>query len=108
MKRYSTEHVQQVVVGFANSSLADAWDMFGPDIRRIAIDSLVVDAMRAADVADSAIQLTAGEIMRFRALIEAALADGVKRHRSAMRRRFVVSDYQQGHDDGAASVRGVS
>lgn len=91
MKRYTKEHAQQVAKDFATSTKADAWYLFGSDIRSAIIDSLVVHEFRIADMVDSSVAVTAAEVMEFRALIELALAEGIKR-RNAPPRRFRVHE----------------
>jgi membrane protein CcdC involved in cytochrome C biogenesis len=90
VKRWTQEHVDQAARAFASSSKADAWFMFGAEMQRAIIDSIVMDAIRMADVAGSMIQLTAGEIVLFRVAVEVALAAGVKKHSRAMRVSYKV------------------
>lgn len=81
MKRWTEEHAANVAKRFSDSDMADSWDLFGGDIQRSLIDSLVMDEMRIADTVDSEIRMTASEIVAFRALLETALAVGTKRRR---------------------------
>jgi len=94
VKRYTEEHAKQIAKDFAGTELAGAWDLFGQEIRRAIIDSVVMDTIRVADTVDSTMQLTAAEIMAFRGMVESKLADGARG-----RRRYVVSDYEQGATD---------
>ena len=89
MKRYTEEHARQIAKDFAGCTLADSWYLFGNRIRRAIIDSLVMDALVMADVADSGIRLSATELIEFRTKVETALTDGVKR-RNAPPRRFLL------------------
>lgn len=90
MKRWTDEHAAHVAKDFSRSDFAAAWHMFGRDIRAAIVDSLVMTEMRIADSVDSEIALTASDVVTFRALIETALAAGVKR-RNAPPIRFEVS-----------------
>lgn len=89
MKRWTDEHAEMIAKEFSRSDFAISWRMFGADVRRAILDSVIMDQMRIADSVDSAIQFTASEVVEFRNLVERKLADGVKR-RSDVPIRFEV------------------
>lgn len=78
MKRYSSEHVALCVKNFKGSALADAWLLFGPEVRSAIVDSIIMGEIRIADSIDSTVAPTAGELMAFRDAVVAALAEGIK------------------------------
>lgn len=92
MKRYSTEHVNDTAKRFVASPYADMWSLFRGDLRRALLDAHIMNELRIAHSADSAIQLTAGAIMNFRHDVEERLAEGVKAHSRAMIRSFKIEE----------------
>lgn len=92
MKRYSPEHVNDTAKRFVASPYADMWGLFRSDIRRALLDAHIMNELRVADSADSAVLFTASEIMKFRHDVEERLAEGVKAHSRAMMRSFKIEE----------------
>lgn len=92
MKRWTDDHAARVAQEFAATDLAQAWGLFGAEVRNAVIDSLVMSELRVADSVDSPLQFTAGQICAFRDLLAKTLRDGVKRHNRAMRIAYTIDD----------------
>jgi len=92
MKRYSPEHVNDTAKRFVASPYADMWALFRGDLRRALLDAHIMNELRIADSADSAILFTASEIMQFRHDVEKRLAEGIKAHSRAMMRSFKIEE----------------
>lgn len=90
--RWTKKHAAAAARRFAASEAATYWNLFAPPIRACLIDAHLVSELQTADSVDSAITLTASEIMEFRRMLIAELAAGVKAHSRAMTVRFSIYD----------------
>ena len=72
----SDEHTLHVARDFASSRLAEAWGLFGREIRIAILDSVVMHEMRIADSVGSEIRYTAMDLVAFRNRLQDVLARG--------------------------------
>jgi hypothetical protein len=88
VNRFSREHARDVAQRFTDSWRAEAWSLFGDKVRDALIDSAILDELRIADNADSALTFTATDVVNFRKDVKHELESGVRPKHS---RRCLVS-----------------